>query len=307
MLRPLACRARNFVGAFIKDPLAHWPFIQLSRQLCGNTAGAKQNLYGGLQLAYYRLCGVREGKKSNDPWVERNVKALKRDGILKIEAPIVSLDTIELIRRKFDEKIKISPQSNEYFISFGAKDIVHDIPEVFAIFDSQTLRDLIQEFFNSAYHIDQITYRRTFHVPIDVRERDEVYSNYWHCDSSPISELALFINLKDIDSECGPTMVVDKGHSSMLIRKYYSERANRETIGKLDAALESGGYAQAFTGPAGSMLFTQSTKCLHRASIPEEGRVRDWLSFRFLPKNAPIIADRVVRNPILKYTHGLRA
>ena len=37
---------------------------------------------------------------------------------------------------------------------------------------------------------------------------------------------------------------------------------------------------------------------------PAEGRQRDWLSFRVLPRNAPIVADRIVRNPVLRYTHG---
>ena len=305
MDRFLAKRIRDFIRAFISDPLAHWPFIPMSRQLCGNTAGAKQNLYGSSQLAYFRLFGRRDGKKATDPWVLDNARVLRREGVLKLETPIVPVDTIKLIQRKFDQKAKASTQANEYIVSFGGEDIVKDVPEVFDIMKCQRLRELIQEFFASAFHVDQIVYRRTFPVPDQVLRQGEIYSDYWHCDSSPTSEIALFINLIDIAPDCGPTMVVDKNHSSSLIRKYYRGRRNKKTVEMLDSALEQGGYAQAFTGQAGSMLFAQTTKCLHRASIPAEGKMRDWLSFRFLPKSAPIVADRIIRNRVLHYTHGL--
>lgn len=301
----VAGQAMRFARSFIKDPLAHWPFTILSRQVFGNTAGAKQNLYGGGQLLFYRLLGKRDKTIEVDSETRLAARNLRANGLLKIEQPVVPAELIAAIRDRFDALIQAKPdKAKGYIVAFGSEEIARAVPQVFELLRSPKLRGIVQEFFGSAFHVHEIVYRRTFHVPQDVAKKGEVYSDFWHCDTSPTSELALFVNLLDVDADCGPTMAVDKVHSRSLIRRHYHRRGP-EVARVLDDSIGSGRLAHAFTGPAGSVMFAQTTKCLHRASIPRQGKQRDWLSIRLLPKNAPVVADRVVKNPIVRYTHGI--
>ena len=114
----LPVRTARFLRAFAGEPLAHWPFIPLSRRLTGNPAGAKQNLFGGLQLSYHRVFGRREGRGPVDPEVRAGARTLRRTGVFKLEQPIVPAELTAQIQRKFDALAKASDRrhGNAYAI-----------------------------------------------------------------------------------------------------------------------------------------------------------------------------------------------
>ena len=299
-------RAVRFARAFLKDPLAHWPFVDIARWMFGNTAGAKQNLYGGLQLLYHRLLGHAGGKPATDPETKSGVADLRRNGFLKVKQPLLNDEVIGKIQRKFAAKIKKENALNggKYMVSYNSDEILREIPEVFEIVKNNRVREILRVYFGGGFHVHEIAYRRTLHVPKEITEQGEVYSDFWHCDSSPTSELALFVNLIDVTREQGPTMLIDKPTTRRFVRKFYRGRRDTGTVKALGEAIERDGHARTFIGAAGSMIFVQTTKCLHRASIPADGQQRDWLSFRFFPKRGSIVDNCVIDNAITRYTHA---
>lgn len=296
-------RILNFSRAFVSDPLAHWPFVQISRYAFGNTAGAKQNIYGGAQLAYCRLAGRWRRAPVEHAGAVAKARQLRRHGLVQFEDPIVPADLVARIRDRCDEIIRSEGMKDDKIIVLAGQDLVRKNPEVLRVLDIPLVRGMVSEFFGGGFHIDDVVYRRTFHVEEEVTRKGEVYSDYWHCDSSPTSELAMFINLLDVDDQSGPTMIVDKPNTRKFVRRYYKIRT-QEALRGMNEAIDAQGAARAFTGRAGTMLLAQSTKCLHRASIPAKGRHRDWLSFRLYPVKGKTVSDRIYKDPVYRFTHG---
>ena len=136
---PLPARAARFLCSFVRDPLAHWPFVPLSRRLTGNPAGAKQNLYGGAQFLYYRLFGRREGGAPLDTEVRAAARTLRRTGVLLMAEPVVPPDLTSRIQQKFDRLAHTSHRAQEsaYIVSFQGDEIVADVPDAFEVFRIQ--------------------------------------------------------------------------------------------------------------------------------------------------------------------------
>tara|TARA_R110002074_G_scaffold402247_1_gene605685 strand:- start:259913 stop:260815 length:903 start_codon:yes stop_codon:yes gene_type:complete len=294
----------DFTKGFLKNPLAHWPFVNLSRAFYGNTAGAKQNLYGRAQLQYFRLLGKKDRSGSNARQMRKVTEAVQRihhTGLYLIDKPVIATTNVIRIREKIELAFRDRISEGGYIATVDSNELTERVPEVMEFVRSNLICNIIQDFFKSAFHIDQIVYRMTTYVPDEILQDKEIYSNFWHCDSSPTSELALFVNLVDVDENTGPTNAISKVKTKLLVRKHFSERNSFDPFA---AYVDDERDVTRFIGPAGSVLFAQTTRCLHRASIPDPGKVRHWLSIRLYPKNAPMVTDRVYKDPVLRYTHG---
>lgn len=300
MLKKVIKKGTDFSRGFCKDPLSHWPFVSISEKSFGNTAGFKQNFYGSIFSGYHRL-SARPAANIQSKEASINVNALRKNGLVKLDNAI-DKTVINKIRKKADklyDEIQ-NPTNTKYIKVLAVDDIVKHLPEVFEVFNKNIIA-IINGFFNSHFHIDEIVTRKTVHVPKNVLDMDEVYSNFWHCDSSPTCELAMFINLSDVTNQDGPTEAINKINTKKIIRKgKYSRDIDfnkQQVIGDKKQIVK-------FTGDAGAVMFAQTTKCLHRASIPEEGHVRDWLSFRLYPTANAEELQKIYKSPIYKYTHG---
>lgn len=275
-------RATRFIRHFVGAPLAHWPFVPISRKVFGNTAGFRQNLYGSLYSSYCRLFGKRSPGLFIDPEVRQLARDIRRNGFALAKGWL-DLQTLQLVRGKIlSHTEKENEGRNEYMKTLKTNIIVKNVPEVFRLFTPR-MTAVVEEYYGSSFLIDQTGFRLTYHVPDDVLREREVYSNHWHCDCCPSSQLAVFIILNDVSEADGPTAALSISDTREMIRKGYKSRNRNDVHDVLFRAMDNHPAKAQLVGPAGTILFANVARCLHRAGIPEPGRHREWLQFRLHP------------------------
>lgn len=146
------------------------------------------------------------------------------------------------------------------------------------------IRRGIEAYYGSHFRVHRVGGWRIVHIPPDVDD-GKFYASVWHVDNIPVSQLKLFINLSDVTDRDGPFHCVSIGRTEELIRMGFRDRYN---YGLPDHVLEDGSHVVRAIGPMGSAVFCNTTLCLHRAGIPDFGRVRDILQFTFEPARAPL-------------------
>ena len=189
-----------------------------------------------------------------------------------------------------------------YIRTWGSNEIANKVPEAFEVF-TRDVQMLVEEHFNSYFTIDDILVRLTVHAPPEAIAESEVYSDEWHCDSSPTSELGMFVLLHNTSKEDGPTHAISKPDTRHLVRRYYKSR-NRQSIDTFRDKLESAKGEMQFVGKKGSVLFVETTRCLHRASIPSPGHKRMVLMIRLLPSGQVTDLTKTAKSQVYNWTHG---
>lgn len=97
-------------------------------------------------------------------------------------------------------------------------------------------------------------------------------SQLYHRDGEDSRQVKIFVNILDVDDDCGPFTLLPADVSAEIKAKvrYYSGRLTDETV----AATGLAGRAVALTGPAGSGAFVDTSRCLHYGS---RGNTKDRL------------------------------
>lgn len=291
----------QFASGFVNDPLAHWPFVPMSRTIFGNTAGARQNLYGHIHKKYCTLKGAKPKFLAKDEDTIRAAKTLKDTGFVKLDNWLDSADVAVVSKKMSDLVDQKGIQHDDYLTTLHSEEITKSIPEIFN-FMTPKIQSILEDYFNSSVLVHETSFRRTFHIPQDVLDAGEVYSNHWHCDTCPISEIAMFVILSDVTPDDGPTAIIDRAATREMIGRGYKDRRDLATL--IDYFEDNPAKAE-MTGQAGTVLIAETSNCLHRAGVPAKGRRRDWLEFRLYPTTNKSCFSELKSSPIYKYTHEL--
>ena len=288
-----------FLKGFIRDPLSHWPFVAISRGLFKNTAGFRQNVYGAFHYWFCRIFGRRTQDFVADNECREIVSKVKKDGFALVEG-WVDADTLRVVRGGLMALAEESTEGNDYYKSVGSEEIVKNVPKAFDLV-SDKIKAVAEEYFGCSFLVQEVLFRLTKHVPRDALEGREVYSEHWHFDSTPTSELAIFINVNDVTKDDGPTAIIGKRGSHDVMDMGY---LSRSSYGEISKDIENHPGKAEFIGPAGTMIFTNTAKCIHRAGIPGLGRQREWMQFRLVPTIKETNAGTTSHSAIFNFTHG---
>ncbi len=110
-------------------------------------------------------------------------------------------------------------------------------------------------------------------------------SQMWHIDELAQRQVKILLNCSDVDEDCGPLHFLPAARSDELRRmmRHRRGRVDEQALMRLIDPAE----VRAATGPAGSAVMLDSSRCLHFGS---RGNRRDRLvlAFHFLPANAPV-------------------
>lgn len=297
----LAHRAAAFSRSFSRDPLAHWPFTSISRRAFGNTAGFRQNVYGNAHLLFHRVAHRFNGQSESTRYDNPALDELKANSLVKLEG-IFAPELIQELRETIEAVNDTFGHDTSYRNAIPRDVLAREAPVVFDIFNERVVR-LIEGYFRCPFMIYDAIWYRNFHVPEDVLMQSEVYSDHWHCDSTPSSELALLIVLSDVGSEDGPTMALDR-HTTRRILK--NGTTSRYDYGATKEFLKDTEPVRV-TGPAGTALVMTTTHCLHRASVPSAGHQRDLLAFRLFPTTGRTCTTELRKTRIYRFTHPKKA
>jgi len=200
------------------------------------------------------------------------------------------------IQRRFkacieDDAVSVA-RANKSF--HGAREIsrqilepMENVPLLAELIDRET-RAVIEDYYGANFDLFRVVLWRNLHVPPDQRGQAEAFSNWWHFDLRPTDISKLFVNLSDVDEDCGPFHIISYPRSRELVRLGYR---TRDDYGLPDEVMEDQAHMAKAVGPAGAGLFCNTELCLHRAGIPAEGKWRDIVQFQFMPADRPLKAD----------------
>ena len=261
----------------------------LSRSLSGTDASLGAIVKGRLALRRNR----RHRRVITPSAQIHNVSTFERTGLLDLGQPFES-GLVDRIHDTFDKYIVDDARC---FLRYTSSPDIHEertraavslapvihrrllephalIPEIEGVL-TESLMQLIEGVYGCHARLTSVNCWRNYHLPLDEAERREFgYSHYWHNDRVPIDTLKLFVALSDIDEQDGPLYLIPKDVSRRIVNRSFHRKESRHAP-RLNAA------AVRMTGPRGTAVLCDSTRCLHRAGIPAAGRQRDMLQLVF--------------------------
>jgi len=247
--------------------------IPIGKTLFKNTAGLKFNLQGA--LSNYKILKI----SSKNPLALQ----LAKEGYLDLGLPH-SEELIKNISKKFDEQI----EDKKYSIirsHFGGKvygrmlfNAHKNIPELRDLLNEKII-SLLESYYGK-FRVFRIFGLRNYHIPEVINQKHELVSSNWHCDQTNTSRVKMMVYLTDVNDDDGPFSAQTLPRTRQLITMGFKSR-NNPNISKED--LEDPRFANKFCAPAGTTLFCNTARCLHRATLPKEGHYRDVIHFQFEP------------------------
>ena len=248
--------------------------ITIGKKLYGNTTGFIHNIKGQKKI----LTKVNETMKNTEP----QLYSLVKNGFTKF--PIqYDKSLIKNLQNKFQSLIEDDTFS---FAHSGYKEkdfgrIIRDPSKIFPEVSELITKDvlaLVNKYYKSHFTISNIQCGRNYYVPLEIRKKFETFSNFWHNDRDPISQIKYFVYLTDVTEKDGPFHVQTKDRTIELIKMGFGNRDNYKL--SLDI-LEDPKHVTKMLGPAGTSFFGSAPLCIHRAGDPDEGHFRDLIQFIF--------------------------
>ncbi|WP_336024884.1 hypothetical protein [Halobellus salinisoli] len=143
----------------------------------------------------------------------------------------------------------------------------------------------VQDSYGSYFKPVRVTAYRNFHIPQEIREESDIYSNRYHTDAHTIDHLKLFVYLDDTSEVDGPFHLIPAQESSEIVKmSSFKHKGNIDVVEEKVTPIK-------FTGPTGSTALVNVSLQEHRAGVPEPGHSRDIIQFVFAPASEPLPDD----------------
>ncbi len=267
----------------------------LSRLVHGNAAGYANNASGQRAL---RECQRRAAATLGPAPDDARARQLTREGYLALQPPYETA-----LLQKIRERAGACFDDPSAYISVGRghlkaqRMVLHPerhIPELNQLLTSD-VSGIIESYFHSYFACEIIRLWRNYPLP-QMEAGADHYSNLWHNDYDLITRLRFFVLLTDnVTPETGAMQVLPISQTKRIMRAGY---VRRDAIyWRARSMVNNPTKTVFFTGDLGSAFIMNPQLCLHRASVPRKGTVRDVVQFTFLPSNAELSADWVAHLP----------
>ena len=278
ILKGVRNRVRILVGPMIWLP---------SRYFYGNFAGFWNNLLPRVELARYRT-RANTGALEVPTSVRGQAGQLKDSGFLLFPRQL-TYEKLAHIVAKYSEHIEdrnSSLESPNGATRFVYKPLVV-IPELRALLTEDVSR-IIRAYYACSFRIVSIRAWRNYHVKVENQEKEDVFSNTFHNDGTPLTGLRLFVLLSDgVTRKTGSLRFHDKPTSKSLVRRlgFLSRWLMSKSV---QTSLTDPLTLRYFEGDTGEACLANTQECLHAASIPEKGAFRDIVQFEIAPCRGPM-------------------
>ncbi len=250
------------------------------KKLFGNTVGLSRNVLGQFS---------QNLNKKNIGKTSFLAEKLLDKQYLTVGKPFDAL-LMNKIKERYDKMIRDNNYSfvvSEYegkeyqrFIKFAIK----NIPELKKLLTDEIV-DIIEGYYGSHFKVIRVSCWRNYHIPTEIEDKNELFSNKWHCDKRSTKLLKLFVNLSDITEKDGPFHVQSKQQTKELMQKGFNSRADYNIPTDV---LEDPQHVVKAIGKSGSVFFSNTQFCLHKAGNPDEGKYRDMIQWIFEPSRKPL-------------------
>lgn len=245
---------------------------RLSKSFYGNKTGFMRNIRGRQKI----VTSLDESVKNHDPELYNTIT----DGFSKFPNSYEPT-LIKEIQTKFqnlieDEKYSkpISQFNNKTYLRM-IKQPYKIFPEVSKLITNDVI-SFLKKYYKSHFTISYIQCHRNYFVPEEIRKEHEMFSNFWHFDLDPVSQIKFFVYLSDVTEDDGPFTVQSISRTKELIDKGFGSRSDYDLPSDI---LENPSYVNKMTGPAGTSFFGRPSACIHRAGDPQKNHYRDAITF----------------------------
>ena len=155
--------------------------------------------------------------------------------------------------------------------------------------------EAIKDFISSDFVIDNIScYLKESFVLSTIRlwwtpmNNSNISSQLFHLDEEDLTQVKLFINISNVNNDCGPFTFLNAIDSAKILndRKHEKRRySDNEVLNVIDE-----GNLIKLTGDSGSGAFIDTSKCLHYGSR-NNSQERIILMAQFLRTSAPLLKN----------------
>lgn len=244
----------------------------LSRKIYGNNAGIINNILGDISI--------------NDKTLNQDCIILSQEGFIRFDE-ILNLDQIKEIKKYFEKKI-----SESLFTPNGDNELKYNslifnvekdkLIEKFNSIKSKIPRisNLLDDYYKTDYKLYNIFLQRNIGSTVIDNGTKNYFSNQWHNDQFKTSRLKFFIYLDDVEEKNGPLKILNIKKTTEIM-KNFSYISRRKMDDNLKQKLSELDKNSSVICKAGTMVFANVTKCLHRASLPKNGFHRDIFAGEF--------------------------
>jgi len=264
----------------------------IPKLIFGNTVGFKYNLAAKSELS--KLRKSFNGSLDQGENIVSNSNYLTKYGYVTLPK-VLDPESAKTVKQKYDEMIedpKWSVSSPNGFTRF-LYDPIKQIPEVVDLLCPEIF-DTVRSYYKTSFRIESVRAWRNYHVPGYDPDRMDAFSNTFHNDHLPVTGLRIFILLSDnVTRETGATRFHDKVRSKEIVRsiKYFHRfKLSNESIKQLNDPNE----LKYFEGGIGDVCICNTQECLHAASIPKKGTLRDILQFEVYPVEGNVVNKEAI-------------
>jgi hypothetical protein len=249
------------------------------KKIFGNTVGIKNNLSGSLKIVQKDTSNLNGENLSE-------ISELIKKQVLVLKNPYDS-KLIDSIRKKYNNLINNDKTSYETGIFEGKaysrhvnkiQEHIEELPQLI----TDDIVDIVEGYYQGNFNVRYIGAWRNIHVPKDIEEKTELFSNNWHCDNRSTEYLKLFVTLEDITDDDGPFHIMTQDRTKQLMKKGFGSRVDYNLS---DEVINDPKFITKVTGKKGLAYFGNPQLCLHKAGTPAEGRKRDIIAFVFGPSS----------------------
>lgn len=264
----------------------------IPKLIFGNTVGFKHNL-----LPIYQLYKLRKKHQITFDFPEaisEKSSKLSTYGFIEMKNAL-KMEDVQNVKAKYDSMIEnnassvSSPNGYTRFL----KNPIEQIPEISNLL-SKDLSDIIRCYYKTDFRIQSVRAWRNYHVPGYDPDTMDAFSNTFHNDDLPVTGLRVFILLSEnVTRETGSTRFLDKIRSKELVRsmKYFHRfKLSKKSI----KGLNDPSKLIYFEGGLGDLCVCNTQECLHAASIPKKGTLRDILQFEVYPASGNLADNEAI-------------
>lgn len=232
----------------------------------GNIFYKNENLFSFNLFNSLYLKKISVTKNDNNEFI----KTYKDEGFAK--SLKVDINKINLLNAELSKQNSNNDGSNRFFYKLekSFQGIIKNILNE----DLNNPITNLKNFYNSNIYVTNAVIFKYYGYNTNGGE----INNYqlYHNDQYLFTYFRLFINLEDVDSSKGPLHILSVKNSKIFSKKHnYRSRFDYKKFGtEDDDAFKN-------VGKKGETLFFNTSRCLHRGGIPEEGKSRTILCILF--------------------------
>jgi hypothetical protein len=271
---------KAYIRYFLRSKLS----VRLGRYFYRNNGGLLPNLIGKFVLLRDQFICRRESGLAFAGADTEWAKSLRENGyFIKHPDDTVDISSLECINDIWLEYLKDRdvPVDGRLQLTSASNDekIEQLLPHLEKVLSGGTVPTL-EAFYQCKtkvlnFHIYRIFNPQEIGIP---SENAYGSTSNWHTDGSTTESLKIFFMLSDITPNDGPMQILNREESRGLFgSKLFGSRVGAQA---LDEHISRFNKPLSLTGKKGTMFVALTNECLHRASLPDPGRVRDLLTLQ---------------------------